>query len=325
MIISKAPLRISFFGGGTDIPEWFNHENRMGYVFGGTINQYVYVYGLPQPTFEKTKLKFSYRNVEEVSNIDDLSHPTFRILLKEMNWDEPLNAGTFANLPGRSGLGSSSSFLVAAIKTISKLQKVDFNQHEIAKLAIKIEREILEEAGGWQDQLHASFSGTRAYTFNNGSYEVLEKISDEKITLLNKSIFLLASGEERKSSDLAEHTTKIAKNTDKDNPFKSLADIAKEFTEKVYSCNTNALLNVISDGVKQTNEVKNSISHIINSQTLKQIKIGINSGAMAAKLCGAGGSGFILFICDPNQIKKIATVFPEENIIFPKLLKSKEK
>ena len=168
MIISKTPLRVSLFGGGTDYPEFV--DKRRGVVIGGPINKYLYISGNELSKIAEENIRLSYRKVEACKNLDDLSHPIVREYLKLVGFNKKYAFHTVSDIPGSSGLGSSSAFSVGFIRLIDFIQGKLRSSANCAKLAIHLEREILREPVGLQDQYHAAFGGFGKYEFTRDFY-----------------------------------------------------------------------------------------------------------------------------------------------------------
>ena len=155
MIISKTPLRISLFGGGTDYPAWYRENG--GAVLGGSINKYCYITCRYLPPFFPHKFRVVYSRVETVNNVEDIQHPAIRAILKTFEIKEGLEIHYDADLPARTGVGSSSSFTVGLVHALKALKGEMINKYELAKLAIHLEQEVMQENVGVQDQILASY------------------------------------------------------------------------------------------------------------------------------------------------------------------------
>ena len=155
--ISRSPLRISFFGGGTDYPTYFNHHP--GAVLGASIDKYIYTIALPMADFAENRFRITYRIVEVADRVEDIKHNVIRATLLNMGYDKPLNVAIISDLPGNSGLGSSSSFTVGFIALMEYLSGRSITKFDLFKRAVHTERDLLKENVGIQDQIHAAFGG----------------------------------------------------------------------------------------------------------------------------------------------------------------------
>lgn len=311
MIITRAPLRISFLGGGTDIPEYFT--TRSGLVIGSTIDKYVYVNSLPLHESSREIIRFTYRITESVNSIQELEHPSLRESLKLLKFNKRLNIATMSDLPGGTGLGSSSSFLVALLFALHKEANLEIEHLEIAKLAIQIERDILKERGGWQDQLHAAIGGFRTYSFNGNGFQIGEKLfENHELEKFSGFFSLVPTSISRKSSKFSPRLNSV--NTLNFEYLEELNRIAHDFL-KYLPANINEVefINFLAKSVNASWEIK---SKLLGNSVIPEVKTKINEimdcGALAVKEVGAGGGGFILVIHNKNEFsaKKFSKLFP---------------
>lgn len=318
MIIARAPLRISFLGGGTDNEDFIN-QFEFGIVLGTAINRYVYVFVEDQPSFEKSKFKFAYRTVEEVERPQDFAHPVVKSMLTDLGITRPLNIATMANLPGRSGLGSSSAFTVSLYAAISKLLGNEPNPLEIAKYAIYCERILMKEAGGYQDQFHSSFGGFRSYKFEKDQVEVSKFTVDEnKIRYLEKCMILIATIASRPSKLYAEvWNKKLANSKDLDYVLE-MRDLCETTIDKITRTESKEdVYEILAKATKRGWEQKKLYMSEIDPEVNQIINHGYANGADAAKLCGAGGSGFVLLLAKPENIQGLKNAFPASQVVMP--------
>ena len=315
-------MRVSFLGGGTDFPEYFLQENHVGRVLGTTIDKYVYAYALNQPKFETVKIRFNYRTSESVESVSEIQHPVVREALKLYKWNQPINIGTMADLPGRSGLGSSSAFTVAFVALLETLNHNLIDAPKIARLAIRIEREILEEEGGYQDQIQAATGGFRLYEFSKHGIDSNMEVPNSFTDYLGESLVLYAPTESRSSKDFARFT-KQSIDQIKANGLQSVYTEMSELSKEVYfqlctaESNEKALL-ALSGGMNEAWKMKTKIVPTSSSDTLEIINTGLRNGALAGKLCGAGGTGFVAFLVPNSEMKNFSKKFDQSNLVFPK-------
>ena len=201
IVMTKTPFRVSLFGGGTDIPLFFNRYS--GSVLGFTINKYIYVVVNVLKRIKEKKIKISYSKLELVNNINDIDHPIVREVLNKYYriQNNFIDIHSFADFPKESGLASSSAFCVGFIKSIFDLNNKKITKKLLAKKSIEIERNILGQKGGWQDQIHCSFGGINKIKFKKNNFKVDKiNISKKRVNELEKSMLLIYSGESRSSS-----------------------------------------------------------------------------------------------------------------------------
>ena len=200
MIITKTPFRMSFFGGGTDITEYFMENN--GAVLSTTFDKYCYVNVRHLPRFFDYSTELSYSKTERVTSIDGILHPAIRNAMKMLDMHE-IRLTYEADLPARSGLGTSSSFAVGMLNAFYALKGKYVSKKKLADEAIYLERVLCHEDGGWQDQIAASFGGFNRINFNAEGYEVFPVIiSPERKKQLNDNLLMFFTGFTRFSSDV---------------------------------------------------------------------------------------------------------------------------
>ena len=200
MIITKTPFRMSFFGGGTDMQDFFNEYG--GAVLSTTFDKYCYVNVRHLPRFFDYNTELTYSVTERVSNVDDIEHPAIRNAMKMLDMHE-IRLTYEADLPARSGLGTSSSFAVGMLNAFYALKGKYADKKRLADEAIYLERVMCKEAGGWQDQIAASFGGFNRINFNSDGYEVLPLIiAPDRKRQLNSNLMMFFTGFTRFSSDV---------------------------------------------------------------------------------------------------------------------------
>ena len=200
MIITKTPFRMSFFGGGTDMEEYFRENS--GAVLSTTFDKYCYVNVRHLPRFFDYSTELSYSKVERVNEVDEIQHPAIRNAMKFLDMHE-IRLTYEADLPARSGLGTSSSFAVGMLNAFYALKGKYADKKKLADEAIYLERVLCNEAGGWQDQIAASYGGFNRINFNADGYEVLPIIiSPERKKELNNNLMMFFTGFTRFSSDV---------------------------------------------------------------------------------------------------------------------------
>ena len=207
MIITKTPFRMSFFGGGTDMPEFF--KEKKGAVLSTTFDKYCYVNVRHLPRFFDYSTELSYSKTERVTDIKNIQHPAIRNAMEMLDMHE-IRLTYEADLPARSGLGTSSSFAVGMLHAFYALKGKYVDKKRLADEAIYLERTLCGEAGGWQDQIAAAFGGFNRINFSGNEYEVLPVIiSPERKQALNNNLMMFFTGFTRFSSDVqkANHIT----------------------------------------------------------------------------------------------------------------------
>jgi len=302
MIISKTPFRISFFGGGTDYPEWY-HENG-GSVLATTIDKYCYISCRHLPPFFEHKHRIVYSKIESVKTTEEIQHPVVRAVLSNLSITDGLEIHHDADLPARSGLGSSSSFTVGLINVLNALKGLQISKQDLAKQATYIEQEVLKETVGSQDQVLAAFGGFNRIDFHpDDSFNISPVIiNKDLVEQLQNHMLLFFTGLSRFSSDIARD--KVSNFT---NRFQELTRI-KEMVDEGMSILQSPSTPIMDLGklMHESWKLKRSLSAKVSTPKIDEIyEAGIKAGATGGKILGAGGGGFILFFAEPKNHKKI--------------------
>lgn len=296
MIITKTPFRMSFFGGGTDMPEFFNEG--YGSVISSTFDKYVYVTVRHLPRFFEHSSEITYSKTERVKNVDEIVHPMIRNAMKLLDMQE-LRITYDADLPAKSGLGTSSTFAVGLLNAFHCLKGKYASKKQLADEAIKLERVLCNEVGGWQDQIAASFGGFNRIDFKDNSYTVNPIIiSPERKKELNSNLMLFFTGFTRFSAEI-QSSTKLTLEEKKTqlNEMLKLVDDAQDILE-------NKERNLIDFGrlLDKTWKLKRQTGSQVSTGLIDELyEKGVKAGALGGKLLGAGGGGFLLFYVEKNN------------------------
>ena len=282
---------MSFFGGGTDMESFF--RNYGGAVLSTTFDKYCYVTVRHLPRFFDYSSELSYAKTERVSSLDEIRHPAIRNAMRMLDMHE-LRLTYEADLPARSGLGTSSSFAVGMLNAFYALKGKYADKKKLADEAIYLERVLCEEAGGWQDQIAASFGGFNRINFNpDGTYDVMPVIiHPERKKQLNDNLLMFFTGFTRFSSDLQKanalgYAEKIAQ-------LREMLALVDE-AENVLT-DTHAELDDFGTLLDRTWRLKRQTGGAITTDSIDALyERGIGAGALGGKLLGAGGGGFLVF------------------------------
>lgn len=290
MIITKTPFRMSFFGGGTDMENYFRENG--GAVLSTTFDKYCYVNVRHLPRFFDYKTELTYSKIERVCSTDQIQHPAIRNAMKMLNMHE-IRLIYEADLPARSGLGTSSSFAVGMINAFYALKGIYVDKKRLADEAIYLERELCHEAGGWQDQIAASYGGFNRINFGPDGYEVLPVIiSPERKQKLNDNLLMFFTGFTRFSSDLQRVNNVMTK--EKKSQLQQMHRLVDE-AEDVLT-NKERDLDDFGRLLDQTWTLKRQTGSLISTNYIDVLyEKGIEAGALGGKLLGAGGGGFLVF------------------------------
>lgn len=295
MIITQTPFRMSFFGGGTDFPEFYNQYG--GAVISTTFDKYCYVNVRHLPRFFDYSTELSYSKMERVTSIDDIQHPAIREAMKYLDMHE-IRLTYEADLPARSGLGTSSSFAVGMLNAFYALKGKYADKRKLSDDAIYLERVLCNEAGGVQDQIAASFGGFNRINFGAEGYTVNPVIiSPDRKEQLNKNLMLFFTGFSRLSSDIQASTMNAMEEKQKQlNEMLLLVDEA----EKILT--TKCDLNDFGRLLDHTWKLKRGITTRISTDSIDELyQRAIQAGAIGGKLLGAGGGGFLLFYVEEDK------------------------
>lgn len=313
MIIAKSPLRISLFGGGSDLPDYFNESD--GCVVGSSINLWVYVNLATLARESSESLRFTYRVTESVSEASQIQHPVVRTVLAKKGISRGLNIGTMADVPGGSGLGGSSAFTAGLIAAVETFLGKNPSPREIAEEAISVERQLLGEPGGWQDQFHTSVGGFRSYKFTRDGVTWSEELlKQDQIDFLEQSMLLVHTGISRDSS-IGALKLKAALDDNKRESFSELSRIAQEYTRTNLASLTNEkLYDLTSSFLLESWKLKRDVIRENNPSIDDIIQRGVKFGATSFKLLGAGDGGYVLFMVPPDQIDSFIQEFSDYTI-----------
>lgn len=297
MIITKTPFRMSFFGGGTDMPSYFNEYG--GAVLSTTFDKYCYVNVRHLPRFFNYTTEVCYSRIEQVRDVDNIEHPAVRNAMRMLDMHE-LRITYEADLPARTGLGTSSSFAVGLLNAFYCLKGKYVDKRKLADDAIYLERTLCAEAGGWQDQIAASFGGLNKIVFADGGYDVYPVIvSPERKQRLNDSLLLYFTGFTRFSADVQ----KDVQSSGRDNRARlsRMRELVDE-SEHILIDKT-ADLDDFGRLLGEEWKLKRGTSEKVSTSDLDVIyEKAIKAGALGGKLLGAGGGGFMLFYV-PEEAK----------------------
>lgn len=297
MIITKTPFRMSFFGGGTDMEDYFKENG--GAVLSTTFDKYCYVNVRHLPKFFDYNTELSYSKIERVTNVEDIQHPAIREAMKMLDMHE-IRLTYEADLPARSGLGTSSSFAVGMLNAFYALKGKYADKKKLADEAIYLERVLCNEAGGWQDQIAASFGGFNRINFGPDGYEVLPLIiSPEREKRLNDNLMMFFTGFTRFSSDVQKANSATSPD-DKKMMLKKMKNLVDE--AEAILVNDEKDLDDFGRLLDTTWKLKRQTGGSVSTNSIDALyDKGIKAGALGGKLLGAGGGGFLVFYVQPDK------------------------
>lgn len=297
---------MSFFGGGTDMPSFFNEYG--GAVISSTIDKYAYVNVRHLPPFMPYFTELCYSRFERVNSIDEIEHPAIREAMRMLDIHE-IRLTYEGDLPARTGLGTSSTFAVGMLNAFYALKGKQVGKRKLAEDAIYLERELCNEVGGWQDQVAAAFGGLNRIDFADNQFKVTPIIiHPERKKLLNDSLLLFFTGISRFSSDIQKDTVSNQKNKIAQlKEMLSLVNDAQSVLEDKHSD-----MNDFGRLLDQSWKLKRGTgSKISNSNIDSLYDRGLKAGAIGGKLLGAGGGGFLLFYVEPDKKGDVVREFSD--------------
>ena len=299
MIMSRTPLRLSFVGGGTDLPAFYRSFGK-GAVVSAAINRYIYI--AVNRKFD-SKIRASYSVTEIVDNVDQIKHNAIRECLRFLGIDGGIEIVSISDIPSHgTGLGSSSTFVVGLLNALHAYKGEHASAKQLAEESVKVEREILMEPGGKQDQYLASFGGV----------ELLEFFDDEKVSVspvimkesvrknLRENLLLLYTGKERDSTTIIEDQSKQVQ--EHSESYKKMRDLSYSFLEAVNKGDIDAIGNIMDQNWQEKRKLSPNISNSWIDEMYSKAK---ENGALGGKIVGAGGGGFLFLVAKPEDHQKI--------------------
>lgn len=306
MIITQTPFRMSFFGGGTDLKEYF--EENGGSVISTTFDKYCFVTVRHLPRFFEYKTHLTYSKMEYVNSYEEIQHPAIREAMRMLDMHE-IRLTYESDLPARSGLGTSSSFAVGMLNAFYALKGQYVDRKKLADDAIYLERILCNEAGGLQDQIAAAYGGMNRINFSASGYEVLPIIiSPERKKQLNNNLMMFFTGFTRFSSDIQNKNSHNKE--DKKRQLKemhTLVDVAEAILT-----NRTSDLNEFGRLLDHTWKLKRQTGSAVSTESIDLLyQKGIEAGALGGKLLGAGGGGFLVFYVEPEYQKEVKSALSD--------------
>ena len=304
VIISKTPLRVSFVGGGTDMPYFYKKYS--GATISCAIDRYIYVTVKFHNNYLE-KYRLNYSETENTNSLNKIKNLRIKGVIKMLKINKPLYINTFADIPANSGLGSSSSFTVGLIKALSELNNKKLSKKQIAEMAFKIESNITHNSIGKQDHYIASFGGINFIKYDKKEVKIFPiNVSKKKLNLFFKRMILIWTGKNRSAVDvLNDQKSNIKKN------IYYLREINKytlEFKKEILKKNLN--IKKLFKIIGQTWEIKKKLSNLITNKNIEQLFTKLKkNGAQIGKLLGAGNGGFILIHANSKVRKKFMNNF----------------
>lgn len=307
LIMSRTPLRVSFFGGGTDYPEYFKAPGRRGAVVGMAINKYIYLGALRIDGIQSYRFRVSYSQIERVDAIDEIRHNVVREGLRQFGWSDPLDINVMSDMPASTGLGSSSSFTVGFLRLLAKLTQRTVTKLDLARQAITLEHDVLKERVGVQDQLHASFGGINRFDFDANGIRIRPvAMTGEVQAALTGSLLLIYTGTTRHASETLSEQIDKTKSGKIERELTDLLQMVDEAMTILEGVSADRMLTEFGRMVHEGWMLKKSLSSRIALPHIDELyERARDFGALGGKLCGAGGGGFLLMIVPPGKRRHV--------------------
>ena len=302
MIITKTPFRISFFGGGTDYPDWYLQHG--GAVLATSIDKYCYVSCRHLPPFFEHHHRIVYSRIENVQTVDEIVHPAVRGVFNWLKVDSGLEVHHDGDLPARSGLGSSSSFTVGLLHAIRALRGEQVAKADLALEAIHVEQKVIGENVGSQDQVTAAHGGFNRVLFRTDGNIVVEPVilKSERRQQLNDHLMLFFTGLTRTASDIAaEQIRNLDSKRDELDAMRAMVDQAVSILAAPHH-DLSDFGKLLHEGWARKRKLATNVS---NSTIDEAYDAALGAGALGGKLLGAGGGGFLLIFAPPERQAKI--------------------
>jgi D-glycero-alpha-D-manno-heptose-7-phosphate kinase len=302
LFISRTPFRVSLFGGGTDYPRWFREHG--GAVFGAAINKYCYISVRALPPFFEHRHRIVYSKIETVREIADIQHPAVRCVLSDMAIEQGLEIHHDADLPARSGLGSSSSFTVGLLKALYAFRGQSIAADELGRCAIRIEQDVIKEAVGCQDQLWAAYGGLNRIDFSRDGAMTVSPIDleQERRAELRQSLMLFFTGFSRFATEFAQNQIdNIDRRSFELSTIQAMVDQALGIV-----CDPRKPMRELGVLLDESWRMKRRLADGVSNDKIDAIyQAGREAGAIGGKLLGAGGGGFIVFVVEPGARARV--------------------
>jgi D-glycero-alpha-D-manno-heptose-7-phosphate kinase len=315
MIVSRTPLRVSFFGGGTDYPEYFRRAQ--GAVIGMAIDKYVYISALRLPSVVDYRYRVSYSRMETVAEVEAIQHPVVRSVIQHHRVEGAFDISIMADLPARSGLGSSSSFTVGFLNLVATLQKRCQTKLDLARDSIHVERELLKENVGVQDQYHAAFGGLNRFDFEKERTRITPvQMMAPCLKALTSSLFLIYTGVTRFASATLDEQMERTRSGRADRDLSHLLTLTNQAETLLEGADPETMLADFGAMLHEGWETKKRLSSRVSNPEIDDLYASAcEAGAFGGKLCGAGSGGFLLMLVAPERQERFRVAMKSATII----------
>ena len=309
MVISKTPVRVSFFGGGTDYPDYYKAHG--GCVLSTSIDKYIFITVRETNAFSEFKYRISYSKLQTCQDVSEIEHPVVRAAIQYLKIPYGLEINIISDLPARTGIGSSSSFTVGLLHALYALTGKMVSKKQLALEAIYLEQELLQERVGVQDQLAAAYGSFNHMIFIDGNLQVNPVIvSKERKELLESNLMMFYTGLSRYASVILEEQVKKTQDKVINNELQEIKDMVDEGLSIV--CNNEKDLDEFGRLLHKGLMKKKMLSSAISNTFLDDIyQRATDAGAIGGKLLGAGGGGFFVFYVPTEKQQHVRTILAD--------------
>ena len=303
MIITRTPFRISFVGGGTDLKSFYKED--YGAVVSTAINKYMYI---SIHKFFDNSILLKYSKTEHVKKVDDIQHPLIREAMKLTGVTKGVEITSISDIPAGTGLGTSSSFTVGLLNALYAYRGKNVSAERLAKEATQIEIDLVDSPIGKQDQYAAAFGGFNYIKFNSDGSVHVNPIIFKRKNELERNLLLFHTGKTRSTNEILKEQSKISKETDKKKYdfLKNMRDLTKSLIKNLEENDIDKVGILLHKNWLMKKKLTNSIT---NPEIEDLYEKALNEGAIGGKLLGAGGGGFILFYCKPENQDRLRRKF----------------
>jgi D-glycero-alpha-D-manno-heptose-7-phosphate kinase len=310
-IISRTPVRISFFGGGTDYPAYFSRHP--GATLGTTIDKYTYISLNTLSDFFEYKLRISYSKIELVSALDQIQHPSIKGCLQHKQIFPLIDIHISADLPAKTGLGSSSSFTVGFLNALYAMEGRKVSKQRLAEEACYVEQKVIGELVGSQDQFHAAFGGMNIFEFSPSHIKVRPLIiSAEKKQIFQDHLLIFYTGITRFANDIVKEQIDKTKKLDNDSYLHRMHEMVFEAEDLISSAPAHEFMSLLGKLLDEGWRLKKQLSTKISNPFIDELyTAAVSSGAYGGKLCGAGSGGFLALFAPPHTHTAIRTALKD--------------
>jgi D-glycero-alpha-D-manno-heptose-7-phosphate kinase len=315
LLISRTPLRVSLFGGGTDYPEYYSA--RRGAVLGLAINKYIYIAALKLSGIQSYHYRIAYSKIEHVDSVAEIQHNAVKAAFDHYGVACPIDLSVMADMPANSGLGSSSSFSVGLLNLIGSLKGQQTTKLDLALNAIHLERDLLRENVGVQDQLHAAFGGINRFDLDGKSFRITPMMMHgECLSHLMQSLVLIHTGVSRHASVVASEQLQRTRSGAIDSQLDAMLSMVDKACEILSFRQPDRMLHELGAMLNEAWILKRALSSMISSAEIDALYAkAMTLGAFGGKLCGAGGGGFLVMLVPPQSRESFIQAMAPSRVI----------